>query len=43
MIRKPIHRTPIAGEYKRCMDAFLGAILSGRALQDIAVDLYAFG
>jgi hypothetical protein len=43
MIRKPIRLTSIAGDDKRCMDGFLGAILSGRALQDIAVDLYAFG
>lgn len=41
MVKKPIRLTPIAGDDKCCVDRFLAAMLAGRALQDITVDLYA--
>jgi hypothetical protein len=42
MCSKPIRLTPVAGEDKRYMDGFLGAILSGKLLEDVDMDFSAF-
>jgi hypothetical protein len=39
---RPIRLTPIAGENKRYMDGFLGAILSGKLLEDVVMDFGVF-